>query len=358
MKRITFNVIPLSLLLTTLLLFCSETTAQDTAYKLPLSYVCQKARTPLIIDGLAEEKDWEAPWTDWFIDIQGVKKPKYSTRVKMLWDDTYFYFFAELEEPHIRGDITQRDEVIFYNNDFEIFIDPDGDTFNYYELEVNVLNTVWDLFLPRPYRTGGPAIDDWDIKGLKTAVAIDGTLNDPSDIDKKWTVEIAIPWKSMEAASFKDTPKGQTWRVNFSRVNWDYELINGKYQRKKDANGNYLPEYNWVWSPQYVINMHEPERWGYVYFAEDENTAFQYGQDEQLKQLLFSYYKAQANHKRQFGSYTTNLKVLNLPEKIATDSLNIQIELHKGGYNLYATSPYTGIEWNITERGRLWKNEL
>ena len=45
----------------------------------------------------------------------------------MLWDDTYFYVAAHLEEPHVWGTLTKHDTVIFQDNDFEIFIDPDGD---------------------------------------------------------------------------------------------------------------------------------------------------------------------------------------------------------------------------------------
>jgi len=77
----------------------------------------------------------------------------------MLWDDTYFYVAAQLEEPDVWATLTQRDTVIFYDNDFEVFIDPDGDTHNYYELEVNAFGTLWDLMLLTPYRDGGPAID-------------------------------------------------------------------------------------------------------------------------------------------------------------------------------------------------------
>ena len=63
----------------------------------------------------------------------------------MLWDDEYFYFAAELIEDQIWATLTERDSVIFYDNDFEIFIDPDGDSHQYYEFEINALNTVWDL---------------------------------------------------------------------------------------------------------------------------------------------------------------------------------------------------------------------
>ena len=128
--------------------------------------------------------------------------------VKMLWDDDYFYIAGYLEEPQLWATLTQRDSIIYMDNDFEVFIDPDGDTHNYYEMEMNALNTVWDLFLVRPYRDGGPAITSWDIKGLKTAVKLNGTINDSGDKDKGWFVEIAIPWDVLkEAAVPKAAPK-------------------------------------------------------------------------------------------------------------------------------------------------------
>jgi hypothetical protein len=45
--------------------------------------------------------------------------------------------------------------IIFHDNDFEVFIDPDGDNWMYYELEVNARGQVWDLQLIRPYRWDG-----------------------------------------------------------------------------------------------------------------------------------------------------------------------------------------------------------
>jgi hypothetical protein len=277
----------------------------------------------------------------------------------MMWDDANFYFYTELEEPHIWGDITKRDAVVFYNNDFEIFIDPDGDTHNYYEFEMNVLNTIWDLFITKPYRDSGLVLNNWDYKNIKTAVHIDGTLNDPKDIDKKWTVEIAIPWKSINE-TYDDkiiSPKGLTWRVNFSRVNWDFELINGKYHRKKDKKtGKYLPEYNWVWSPQGVINMHEPEHWGYVYFSEKrvgEKDVFIYGKDEKIKYKLYEIYRAQRSHFKKNNSWNRSL----VPGSITVDrkEITLKTEMHIAGYVISVKSPFTGKTLYITEDGKFGK---
>jgi len=85
-------------------------------------------------------------------------------------------------QPHVWGNLKQRDTVIYLNNDFEIFIDPDGDTHNYYEFEFNALNTLWDLFLTKPYREKTVVLDNWDASGLISAVHVDGTLNNPNDV--------------------------------------------------------------------------------------------------------------------------------------------------------------------------------
>ena len=232
----------------------------------PKQYDCPRTTTPVQIDGLLNDGGWQkAPWTDSFIDIQGAdhQTPRYKTRAKMLWDDNYFYIAAELEEPHVWGTLTKHDSVIFRDNDFEVFLNPTGDTLNYFEFEINALNTGWDLFLPKPYLKGGKADNSWEVPGLKTAVHIDGTLNNPADTDKGWTVEIAFPWAAFKDRSSVARPfAGDQWRVNFSRVEWQTRVVAGKYEKLPGTK-----EDNWVWSPQGVVNMHVPERWSVVRFA-------------------------------------------------------------------------------------------
>jgi hypothetical protein len=238
-------------------------------------YICYQTPVPLEIDGRLSEGAWQAAaWSEDFVDIEGDIKPipRWRTRVKMLWDDSYLYIGAELEEPHIWANLAERDAVLYKENDFEVFIDPDGDTHNYYELEINALGTVWDLFLNKPYREGGKAQSDWDIKGLKAAVSVRGTLNDPTDRDEGWTVEIAFPWDALapHAPEGRAPRNGERWRVNFSRVQWHLEVVDGEYRKATDPEtGEPLPEENWVWSPQGAINMHMPEMWGIVEFKKN-----------------------------------------------------------------------------------------
>src|SRR4051812_44672601 len=87
----------------------------------PKGYVCQRAAQPPTIDGRLNDPAWKhAPWTDFFLDIEGAAKPKprFHTRAKMLWDDQYFYIGAELEEPHPWATQTTHDSVIFHEHDF------------------------------------------------------------------------------------------------------------------------------------------------------------------------------------------------------------------------------------------------
>ena len=301
-----------------LLIFSTISFSQDFLPKIeynPKKYIAHRIDQPIIIDGKLNDAQWSnVEWTDNFVDIEGSLKPNpfFNTKVKMLWDSTYFYFGAQLEEPHVWATLTQRDAVIFKDNDFEIFLDPDGDTHNYYELEINALGTEWDLLLLKPYHDGSKvAIDSWDIAGLKSKVFIDGTINDPSDTDIGWSLEIAIPWQVLEEAAPNFHPEiGEQWKVNFSRVHWNRDIINQEYIKTKER------EYNWVWSPQGHIYMHIPELWGLVQFAgikDDLNTVvFKENNNDKIKWALRQIYYQQRNYNEKNGFYSKSLKELNL----------------------------------------------
>ena len=143
--------------------------------------------------------------------------------------------------------------------------------------------------------------------GQLSAVHLDGTLNDPGDRDLGWSVELAIPW-----AAFADggrtavpPPPGSRWRVNFSRVQWDLDVAGGGYLKRRGSDGKPLPEHNWVWSPQGVIDMHRPERWGYVQFTSvrDGKAEFVKDPDWAVKDELHRAYYAQRDIRAKTGPY-------------------------------------------------------
>ena len=332
----------------------------------PERHICYRAEEPLRIDGRPDERPWiKAPWTADFVDIEGELKPppRFRTRLKMLWDDSYFYVFAEMEEPNVWAKLTERDSIIFHDNDFEVFIDPDGDTHRYYELEVNAFGTVWDLFLDRPYRDDGRAVFFWDIRGLKTGIFVYGTLNRPEDADKGWSVEIAIPWEVLrECAPAGRAPlPGEQWRVNFSRVEWRTEVRDGKIEKIADPEtGEVLPEDNWVWSPQGLINMHYPEMWGYVQFsgkaAGGGTDEFRPKPEEKAKWALRRVYYGQRNHRLRHGVYTEDLSLLHL-EGLTVDGYRWPptIETSRSTFEALLESEDGSENWLISREGRVSK---
>lgn len=283
----------------------------------PKGYVCYRAPGPITVDGKLNDLAWEAaPWTDPFVDIEGDKKPqpRFRTRVKMLWDDEALYIAAELEEPDVWATLTRHDDIMFVDNDFEVFLNPAADNHLYAELEMNALNTTWDLLLTRPYKDGGRAINRWEIEGLRTAVHVNGTLNDPRDKDAGWTIEIRWPWSGLKELAARDTfpvppVDGDRWRINFSRVEWDVETKDGKYRKLPNRD-----EHNWVWSPQGVIDMHRPERWGCIQFstAKPGTAAFRPDPDWPGRDLLHRVYYAQRAYRKAHGRYAKTIAELGL----------------------------------------------
>jgi hypothetical protein len=323
----------------------------------PRVYVCPRTTEALVIDGSLDEASWRStPESAAFTDIRGaqIASVRHETHVRMLWDDECLYVGAVLVEPHLWATYAERDAVIYQENDFEVFLDPDGDCHNYAELEINALNTVWDLLLVKPYRDGGPALNGWDLRGLRTAVHLDGTLNDPHDSDAGWNVEIAIPWNALkDCAGGRACPPAanDAWRVNFSRVQWQLGIENGTYVKSKGRDGKALPEDNWVWSPQGLIAMHSPECWGFVVFSHLPAGAPlpRAAIPEDLvggPRFLMPLYYAQRSFHEAYGYYASTLDQLEIPSN--TVSFLAQ-RLDQGDLNLHATA------WQFEAR-LVWRN--
>ncbi|HIV09117.1 MAG TPA: hypothetical protein IAC79_03270 [Candidatus Spyradenecus faecavium] len=217
------------------------------------TYLLQRTAGPIAVDGVLDEPTWaKAAPASPLRDLSGGPSD-YAADIRMAYDDACLYVAARLPAKRLRATLTERDSVIYRDDDFEVFIDPFARGRDYLELEINQLGTVWDLFLTAPYRDPEClALHDWDIKGLKTAVTLQGTLNDDTD-DQGWCVEIAWPWASIVGHSNHPRagtppPPGAEMRMNFSRVD-------------HPAPGD---ERNTVWAPTRQATIHAPEHWGRV----------------------------------------------------------------------------------------------
>ncbi len=336
---------------------------------LPRGYVCYRPSGPITIDGKADEPSWKnATSTEAFLDISGsdFPTPRFHTTAKMLWDDHYLYILGELQEPQIWSNLQKRDTIVFYDNDFEVFIDPVGEGHNYFEIETNARGTVFDLALEKPYRTPRRTFVQfqWNCPGLKLATHCEGTMNNPRDTDKGWTVEMAIPREAI-ASEFDNYLKSGHWlRIDFSRVEWHYDLDSaGNYSRKKGADGKFLPEDNWVWTSTGKVAMHMPERWGYLYLSDktvgEGTEIFHYPDYQPVTNFLWMLFYAQEEQYSKYQTYFKTLEAFHLHKKdmqLLPKGCRIKVETTSHTYEITAIAP-NGKEYVIDESGSCFERK-
>lgn len=236
---------------------------------IPRYYVIYRATDSIIIDGDINEKAWQdAKWLDSFVDHQYpyAPMPWKTTRVKMIYDDNYVYVAAQLQEENVWGHLTKRDTIAYYDNDFEIFLDPTANGINYFEFEYNSLNLLFDMWHELDNHRGAYADPIFDCKGERHAVKVDGTLNYQYDIDNGWDVEVKIPlselkeWNPEMSYPIK---RGDMWRINFSRVQYMHV-----YTQLFPYLLPFSPCEDWVLGPTDTGDLHIPELWPIAVFSD------------------------------------------------------------------------------------------
>ena len=260
-------------------------------------YTCYRTRTPPAVDGRLAEVAWQhVPKSPRFVDMVTGDPAFFDTRAAALWDDQNLYIGFWVEEPYVEARLTERDSLIFIENDVEVFIDG-GDC--YYEFEINALGTVYEVFFiwqdayTRGSRFDVPEFDlvsrkalsfagnydrdsahfwwgthprkarwaflDWDFPGLRSAVRVDGTINDRSVVDRGWRVELAFPWAGMGwLANGRSLPPedGDIWSIFF-----------GRFERLEVAGALPQPQPAWCWNKHGTLDTHLPERFTRVHFS-------------------------------------------------------------------------------------------
>lgn len=317
----------------------------------PPLYHCRYADEQPVIDGNLNDVVWQkATLIDDFKDIRGAGFPELTQGVeaRMLWDKNFLYVAVKLEETDVRAKIFKRDDIVWHDNDFEVFIDPDGDGVNYFEIEVNALGTVLDLLMNHPYRSGGNFFSTWDCPGLQWAVEVCGTLNDSTDQDSFWTVEMAIPHKALSVSFNDGLQQGRLWRMNFSRVQWPRGAKN---------------EENWVWAPTGVVDIHMPERWAYVWLTGEpsqsrrsHDASLQY--DMEVYRFLWMLFYAQQEHWSEHRCYMNRIEDFGL---MSADSamifkpnlLSVASSLPTTETKISADATPNSFELGV-KRGTLW----
>jgi hypothetical protein len=188
-------------------------------------------------------------------------------------------------------------------------------------------------------------------------VHIDGVLNRPGAANRMWSVEVAMPWSSLRECAAEGRPPapGEFWRVNFSRVEWRVETADGKYRKViNPGTGKPYPEDNWVWSPMGLINMHYPELWGYVVFADGNGPhSFELPADERVKWELRKLYYRERNYYAEHGEFTKDSA--SLMRDGEQWSIMPAVETTRSLFQISAPSTDGKSVFCIREDGKLWK---
>lgn len=260
-------------------------------------YTCKRVKEAPPIDGRLSAEAWkQAEWSPRFVDMATGEPGFFDTRAAAMWDDECLYIGFRVEEPFVRAELTERDSLIFQENDIEVFIDG-GDC--YYEFEMNALGTIYEVFFiwrdaytkggrfdvpefdllgrgalsfggdydrrPASFWTGTHprgcrwAFRNWDFPGLRSAVHVDGKINDSSSVDKGWTAELALPWSGMKwLADGRPLPPaaGDVWRMFF-----------GRFQLLHIAGKEVEPHPAWAWNRHGLYDTHIPECFTRVHFS-------------------------------------------------------------------------------------------
>lgn len=327
------------------------------------NYICYKSTDAINIDGDLNDYDWQQiSWSESFVNILGESFPsaENKSRFKLLYNSQYLYIGAEIQDSNIWAKQTIGSGQLYNDNAFEVFIDPSGTTHNYLEFQVNALGTKASLKLDMPYRDGKANLQTWANDKVLCKVKVYGTINNPTDIDSSWTIEMAIPWESViEYSSLKNIPeRGDIFRINLAAVRWKVESIDGQIKKKTQNNSRIPqpPEYD-VWAPQYEVNLHKPEFWGYVKFSdyniESQIDTFICRPEENIKWFLREVYYYQSSffeEHQQFSKHIQEEIILGLQKKYGMYSLITEMSDKKYKAIIH-DKDY--VEWSINHEGKI-----
>jgi hypothetical protein len=179
-------------------------------------YVVHRLKGPITIDGVLAEPAWDkASVAGPFVRSLDGKSATAATEARLLWDDETLYVAFQSEDENVSGRYSKDDEPLYTSNVVEIFLNPSGDSSRYDEIEVAPTNALFDASF-----NGGPrkGMDlSWS-SHARHAVHVDGTLNDGRDVDRGWTVELAIPFSALTGMDKPRPAKGDRWKFNLYRL--------------------------------------------------------------------------------------------------------------------------------------------
>jgi hypothetical protein len=223
-------------------------------------FKASKANSPMTIDGYSNEEAWQRTESRPLNYFYRVEKPtdRQHTVFRMLWDEDNLYVFFECEDQFITARETNRDGRPYLDDCAEIFLIPAPDScYMHYGFELNLYKASNDfIYINNFYQGRNVAVYSYN-PDFEVEVTVAGTINDNSDRDRGWTMEMAIPLKLFRGSD------------RYSRVRagnrWGFLAIR---QERNEVEGN--RRITSTIFPVYDIekDVHQPNRFGLLEFVE------------------------------------------------------------------------------------------
>lgn len=150
------------------------------------------------LDGDLDDSGWlgAIARTGGFVDKTGNIARPYS-EARLTWGDDVLYLSLYAADEDIRANVTASDGPVWRDDSFHFVFD-DGKSERVFD--VSVAAVVADGQRPSASSASGSARPPTDFawsSGAHVSREIDGTVNDASDEDEEWALEIAIPLASL-----------------------------------------------------------------------------------------------------------------------------------------------------------------
>ncbi|MDA0337876.1 MAG: carbohydrate-binding family 9-like protein [bacterium] len=185
--------------------------------------VIARATSAIVVDGQGNDDAWKKatkipfifPWND------VTKETPQSTMARMLYDDQALYLLYECVDPYLHAEVTEKDGPVWEEDAVEIFVTPNpADITAYFGYEMNANGTFLDYMAFEGGEHSTKSIQfAWESEGMQLQTSWVGTLNDHSDVDKSWILEMAIPMENFRHLGGTIPPQpGDMWRLNLNRT--------------------------------------------------------------------------------------------------------------------------------------------
>ena len=198
------------------------------------------------ITGSGQAPEWNnTKWED-IPQRNNNEAVNYRTRVKIVYSETGIYFLFDCGDKVINSTL-QADNLKLWEEDVvEVFLMPDEKYPLYFEYQLSPLNYELTILIPN---LDGNFLGwlPWQYEGDRKTRHETSVVNNSQGDVEGWIAEFFIPWKLLTPLITGPPEKGEKWKANMYRLDYDKGMTRFSWQKTD-------------------INFHEPHNFGTFVF--------------------------------------------------------------------------------------------